>query len=393
MRPCRVRVISARAILVGALVAATSSALTCGQRYPQIRASGIVHGQRIDTYVDSELAAEYLAHLSTEGAQGSRAPYEAPTQLPPCSQASLGRDALRALSVSTSIDVASLYAAHCLIEANRALHHTFEQLFADVAALPEPAMARRAGLLSALDGLAVLVVPGWDYVRSGATTGGDLARQLELLAELGVPHTRVAIDPTGEVRENARVIGAEITRMSRLHDGLIVASASSGGPAVALALGDRALPSARRSVRAWLNLGGILGGVPLIDAYGKRLRYPVLRGFAALSGWPMESVASMSADASRRRLDTLELPRDITVVNYIGVPMSGDISRRAQFFYGTLRKYGPNDGITLVTDPILPGTQTLVHLGQDHFFADAPDLDTRALALLLLTAQAIERPP
>ena len=85
----------------------------------------------------------------------------------------------------------------------------------------------------------------------------------------------------------------------------------------------------------------------------------------------------------------MQLPDHLVVLNYIGVPLLGDISSRVTFFHQQMLGLGPNDGLTLITDPILPGTPTIVALGQDHFFADAPDLEARTIALASLLARAV----
>jgi hypothetical protein len=99
----------------------------------------------------------------------------------------------------------------------------------------------------------------------------------------------------------------------------------------------------------------------------------------------------MSAARSHARLANMTLPNDLVVINYIGIPFSGDISSRVSFFYSRLREHGPNDGLTLVTDPVLPGTHTIVALGQDHFFADDPELELRTLALTSVLGMAVAR--
>jgi hypothetical protein len=169
----------------------------------------------------------------------------------------------------------------------------------------------------------------------------------------------------------------------------VLVSASSGGPAAALALGGPAADVAH--VRAWLNIGGILGGMRLIDRYSAGFGYVALRAFAWMQGWEMEDVESMSAARSHERVARTSLPKHIVVINYIGIPFSGDVSSRVSFFYSQLREHGPNDGLTLVTDPVLPGTDTIVALGQDHFFADDPELESRTLALTSVIGRTVAR--
>jgi hypothetical protein len=368
----------------------SQSQIGCASSYGHIPASGVVYGQTVETRVDSQLAAYYLEHF--DDWKGSHSPEARRlAELPSCSDASLSRGALQKLSARLSVDVAGLYAAQCLIEANRSLSEEFLDIFNEIRELDEPAAAKSAGMLAGSSDFAVLIVPGWDYEDSGHITGSDFAAQRRQFSELGIANYQILIDPHGSVEQNATMVRSEIVRISRIHEQLVLVSASSSSPAVALALGDPEMHRETRAVRAWLNLGGILGGMRLIDSYSEGLGYLALRAFSLLEGWEYESVESMSAARSLARLAELQLPKDLVIINYIGIPFSGDISSRVSFFYSQLRSHGPNDGLTLIVDPVLPGTQTIVALGQDHFFADDPKLESRALALATLVFRTVAR--
>jgi len=71
---------------------------------------------------------------------------------------------------------------------------------------------------------------------------------------------------------------------------------------------------------------------------------------------------------------------DILVVNYLGVPLSGQLSQHSRDKYPLLRSSGPTDGLTLLADVLAPSSLTIVALGSDHFFAE----DLRALMKLRL---------
>jgi hypothetical protein len=47
--------------------------------------------------------------------------------------------------------------------------------------------------------------------------------------------------------------------------------------------------------------------------------------------------------------------------------LSGDISTRGSFGYGRMRELGPNDGLTLLADELLPGATPLLFTGVDHY--------------------------
>jgi len=85
----------------------------------------------------------------------------------------------------------------------------------------------------------------------------------------------------------------------------------------------------------------------------------------------------------------LRLPRGLLVVNYIGAPRAAEVSARGQDDYAALVAWGPNDGLTLLADALVPQGITVVEPGLDHFFA-APDLDRRIAALAQAVMGALE---
>jgi hypothetical protein len=79
------------------------------------------------------------------------------------------------------------------------------------------------------------------------------------------------------------------------------------------------------------------------------------------------------------------------VVNYFGIPVSGSISFLARRGFFPLRKYGPNDGVLLLSDMIFPGGVTLAELGSDHFLLN-DHLDITAVALAITVIGWLENP-
>jgi hypothetical protein len=230
-----------------------------------------------------------------------------------------------------------------------------------------------ARLADRVRGLTVLFVPGWLYLRH-PETGASLEREIATLLQAGVEARRIATNENGSIEENARVIAAAIhdVRGKRL----ILVSVSKGGPEVMLALDALVRPEDRRRIAAWVNVGGILGGTPLAD---QALTIPKrwLTGIVLFRH--CEGVVSMtSLDASRWRR---RVPPNILVINFVAIPLSGDVTPRALDGYCTLRKYGPNDGLTLVTEEIVPNAVTITSLGSDRFFQRFP-AEARTIALL-----------
>ncbi len=198
----------------------------------------------------------------------------------------------------------------------------------------------------------------------------------------------VKLPPTGSVEQNAAVLAAEVARHSRSGKKLVLAGASSAGPAVHLALGELLGDGERRSVKAWLNLGGILRGSPLVDFLETRpwLFHPIVW----LKGWDKKAILSMGTSRSRERFSRLDLGSGILVVNYLGIPLSGQLSQYSRDKYPILRSGGPNDGLTMLADAIAPDSLTIVALGSDHFFAEDPRIDEKTVALMKLMLTHLE---
>jgi hypothetical protein len=99
---------------------------------------------------------------------------------------------------------------------------------------------------------------------------------------------------------------------------------------------------------------------------------------------------SLTTERSRQRFDAFRIPEHILVVNYIGIPVTGSISSLGNLGFSSLRKYGPNDGITLLSDSIFPSGVTVVELGRDHFLLDV-EMDVTTVALTNTIISWIER--
>lgn len=88
----------------------------------------------------------------------------------------------------------------------------------------------------------------------------------------------------------------------------------------------------------------------------------------------LRRLRSMATAPRRARLAGLTLPRGLLAVNYVPLPLSGDLTEPARTGYRSLRDLGPNDGLALTVDEMLPGAVTIVEAGLDHFMT-APDID------------------
>jgi hypothetical protein len=187
------------------------------------------------------------------------------------------------------------------------------------------------------------------------------------------------------VEHNATLIVQQVRalRASSAAQSVVLVSASKGGPEAALALSMLNDDPAADAVKAWINVGGLLGGTALADL---GLTWPLcwLVQLAVLpngfSDGAFEGIRSLTPEHSAQRARSLRLPAHVLVVSFVGVPLSGQLSAMARDGYGRLRAQGPNDGLTLITDAIAPGGVTIPEFGADHYLRQ-PDIDRKTLAL------------
>jgi hypothetical protein len=349
-------------------------------RFP---AAGQIAGQRVDTTVDSPVARYYLERYlegdRSDGAlvqaiQGALA--EGPAE--PHDREGLGRLARRlSTDLATLHFVARLYERPANRRAQDAFHANLRRLAASRSAGEgAPPGDRKAHVLA--------FVPGYAY-RKDPTTGADFARQRIILNETGFRTLLIETEELGSVERNAALVAAGLTRLAEREDRIIVVSTSKGGPEVALALGEGISPETSRRVKAWISVGGLLRGSRYADRY---LGWP-RRWLAAIAlaweGLPASVVSDMSTAVRAPVFDRLTIPAHILTLQYVGAPLSGQVPPWTLGRYTVLQPYGPNDGLTLLSDELVAGGIVVTDLGLDHYYQDlAIDLKTIALTYVVL---------
>lgn len=264
-----------------------------------------------------------------------------------------------------------------------------QQLFLSELALRREADPQQAAFLAAkARDYLMLIVPGWGYQTNAGETGSDLAVPRAIVASLGFENHLVPVADTGSVEGGARVLVATIHKHLQSGKKIILVSASSGGPIVALALGDPAIAN-HPQLAGWLNICGVLRGTPVIDTFLPWPKSLLLRTVAWYEGWHFADVLSLSRLHSKPRYEHFIPPAQLTIVNYIGIPFSGQISELGSDFYEMLKAQGPNDGLTLIPDALAPG-YTIMAVGMDHFVNNDPEIALKTAALIPVMLKLIE---
>jgi len=343
---------------------------------------GRVGMQTIETRVDSETARYYLESYLA----GKRNDAALDERIDRVYQSANGglpdRRELKRLSDEFSVDFAALYFADQIAHApvNRRFRIAFDHAYNYTRkTLPQD----RVKLPAAAADYEVLVVPIYLYKRL-IGSGADLAAPRAALKRVGLTCHFVETQDDGAIEANADLVSAAIRARMQSGRRLIVISASKSSPEVALAL-TRLEPAETRHVAAWINVAGVLQGSPLADEHlFQELEFLV--GEVDVAG--KESLTTLRG---RRRFDSFHVPEHVLVVNYLGIPVTGSISFWARRGFYSLRKHGPNDGISLLSDMIIPGGVTLADLEIDHFMRGKP-LDITTVALVLTVMRWLEHP-
>jgi hypothetical protein len=356
------------------------SALAACTDYPRIPVSGTVACKPVATTVDSALARDYFESSFSGVADPSAADRNIAGIERRFAARPLDASTLRELSAETSPDFATLFFIKRSLsnQTNRAFQERYceevRRIKTDIQHNRWAGIARHR-----LRACKILFVPGFHYL-GNPTTGADFASQRRVMGELGLKVELVATEEDGTVEENASIIADFVRARSGRGAKLILVSTSKGGPETALALGKMLRPDETRAVNAWVSVGGLIRGTFLADRVTGWPKSWLARIMFSAQGLSFRSVPGLSTASSRKRLGGIRLPPHILIVQFIGVPLSGDIAGDVRWRYRQLRRYGPNDGLTLLGDELLPDGTTIIEPGLDHYYED-PDINLKSLAL------------
>ena len=368
------RIATVLLLFAGAIALAIWSVLPAS-----IPVRGRFHDFALETTVDSE-SAKYYVESYAQGRVDNPRLHDAIRQLKRDFGDRIPNHLdLQRLAQTHSVDFAALFFVDQLLSLDRndAINRRF-RMNVDRA-------LRGEALFPDSDSIVIVGVPGYDYKENGRVTGADLQDQIAILGKLGLRVEFVDVDPIGTVLECADVIEEALERLSE--EQIVIAGPSSAGPAIHTAL-SRVGPGS--GVLAWLNLGGTLHGVPLLDWLQKFPQRVVFDTVVWAQDWRRESFESLTNRVLRERFEQLSIPADIHVFNYISMSLSGDISDFGWDKYLLMRSDGPNDGLSLLPDLLVPEGRTIVSPKGDHFFAEDPLIAQKSVALVLTILESID---
>lgn len=365
------------AVLLGGILCALFGA-ACNSM-PQ-RADVIeVAGKTYQTQLDSDVARYYASEYGRGGSSGEMDARIAALETRFASAAPT-RDELAVIAREFSPDFATLFFIRSTSKDSSSSER--QAFFARF-------LSENAGVPAASD-ISVIFVPGWFYKENGHETGSDFHRQLALFKQAGIEARLLEIGDNAAVEDNGAMIARELRALPKDGKRYVVVSASKSGPEVALAL-SQLTSNESAGIAAWVNIGGAVGGSPLADDAGAGLKCSFVKSILFAKGYSMDGLMSMKTELRRAVLRDAKIPSHIFVLNYVPAPMGADVTERGRDGYEQMKVLGPNDGLVLLTDAIVPGGATVFEPGLDHFLV-TDDIDVRTAALVAIVDDATRDP-
>jgi hypothetical protein len=225
------------------------------------------------------------------------------------------------------------------------------------------------------------VAPGAFYIEHPNTgANGHVLRQEA--ARWGCRTELIPCFSVGTPAENGRVICDWLAGQS--DENIILASLSKGGADIKMALAEPDAPEAFRNVVAWINLGGILEGSPMVRwLFSRKLPALLYRLIFWFRGDNFQFIRDLDRSPGSPLDFELRVPEHLTMIHVVGFPLVRHISGgRARRWHRRLSSFGPNDAVTILADVCkLPGL-ILPVWGTDHYLH--PGWDPRSLVAALL---------
>jgi hypothetical protein len=232
--------------------------------------------------------------------------------------------------------------------------------------------ARRAAPSASARGVGKVLVAPAAFFRELPKFGGDGAVVREAAERRGFAAEMLPTMSSGSVTENAAIIA---DRLSRESEPVIVVSISKGAADVRVALD--ALGERAHTVRAWVQICGIVHGSPIVDAIlASRVRRTALAAYLKFLRADLSVCRELTWSENALLGARAVAPAGVEVVNVVGFPLAHHMRGNARRRHTQLQRFGPNDGSTLLVDAIVEPGVVYPVWGADHYFRvpEAPEL-------------------
>ncbi len=321
---------------------------------------GSLFGRPIETQVDHSFAATMLTNRQDISVTTLFAHYQ---------DQKLCNELLTDITKNYSLDVASLFLYERLYEQNN--NKQLQDFYSSTIDLLSSSKLDQE--LSFLQDYHIVFVPAFNY----ESNAGNFWQQRELLDSARISHEIIKTYQWGLVEENAQMIADCLQKTTHQHKNVIVVSVSKGGLETALALEKITNPDVLNSIKAWINVSGILKGSPAADHWLKPSKKIWLRFGLFFSGkWKVplnQLLNNLSYEQRKQKADTLSIPQNIYTVNLIAGKLRTQKDRT--------ELYLPSDGYSPLLDEIADNGDVVVEMSADHTY-EGVDLNVRMVALL-----------
>ncbi|MBS4066664.1 MAG: hypothetical protein KGZ74_19030 [Chitinophagaceae bacterium] len=338
------------------------------QKTGNYNVKGIVFGQPVDLSVDNILAKQMIEDSTKFDYQNIDKELSKPR---------ITTNFLISLTKKYSIDVATVYFLQKTYSENKDFYSSYSNTLAQLSKGESPPE------LEKLKGYTFLFVPGLAY-KADTSTGADFARQRRLLDHYGVKNRLINTAEWGLCDDNAKIVADEIKKEKGR--AIVLVSASKGSIEAYIALNDLLDSNEIKKVHSWISVGGILNGSPIADKYTKFPYSWFAKIVLVLNRINNAVIKDLSYKSRTRDLRKNQLPANLKIIHFVGVPFSLQLSADVKGPYKHIKKLGPNDGLTPIADQLLPGGIVICEIGLDHYFRSVTiDLKTLALGCLAVS--------
>jgi hypothetical protein len=217
----------------------------------------------------------------------------------------------------------------------------------------------------------LIIVPGLNFQRH-PETGADGNLLAAIAGRFGVAAEIADIDPCGSAGANGKKIAGRLDRLDQEPTWLISISKGTADVRAAYNLIGR-WP---KGIAGWIDLSGVFQGTPIADRFTR----PSFLAFCsrlllALGGLTFDGIEEMRTDSPLWRAAVIP-PEPDRLVHVIGFAPSWSIETRIAHHYRWLTdRYGPNDGLTPLSECFTYPGRIFPIWGADHFMR-VPDLAT-----------------
>jgi len=206
------------------------------------------------------------------------------------------------------------------------------------------------------------VVPGLFY-RDAGPFPSDGRQIREAAGAMGLRNTLIQVDPSGSLEKNGQAICSYVN--GEKTSAVILFSIGKGSADVKKAIQLCGTDRYFSKVHAWYSVSGILRGSPVVSGIEDSCFYRnESRLYFCWNGYNKEGFSSLRQNSGE---EPFSLPAGLFAVSMVPLPLFRQVSERARPYYEYMIQFGPNDGMTLLADAVIPGSTVFALWGKDHY--------------------------